>query len=75
MRKGPYEKGFTIPVKRRIGQGRYQKGFARSLEPDKNGNISVCYDSGKRSTWRAEVTIHEPKGFKPIKSELCQEEK
>lgn len=65
MKKSPQEKGFTIPVKRKIGPGRYQKGFAKSLEPV-NGKIAVCYDSGKRSTWSVQVTIHVPEGFEPI---------
>lgn len=65
MRKTPSEKGFVIPVKRKLSEGRYQKAYARSLTP-KDGKIQVCFDSGKRSTWSEESTIHEPKGFNPI---------
>lgn len=71
MRKTPHEKGFTIPVKRQLGPGRFQKGWARSLEPV-NGKIQVCYDSGKRSSWSKEVTIHEPLGFEPIATICCE---
>ena len=62
MRKTPHEKGFIIPVKRRLGPGRYQKAWARSMDPV-NGKIQVCYDDGKRSTWSEEVAIYEPLGF------------
>ena len=62
MRKKPHEKGFTIPVKRKIGTGRYQKAWAKSLTPV-NGKIPVRFDSGRRSTWLEGNTIHEPLGF------------
>ncbi len=72
MRKSPQEKGFIIPVKRRLSNGRYQKGWAKSLEPDERNNIVICYDNGKRSTWSINVTIHEPLGFDPIAT-VCYE--
>lgn len=62
--KTPQEKGFTIPVKRKIGLGRYQKGWAKSLVPI-NGKIKIRFDSGRRSSWAAEITEHEPRGFTP----------
>lgn len=63
--KTPQEKGYTIPVKRRKSAGVYAKAYAKSLEPVK-GKIMVCFDSGKRSYWEIENTIHEPAGFTPI---------
>lgn len=63
--KTPAERGFSIPVKRRLETGRYQKGWAKSLTPV-NGKVLICFDSGKRSAWSADVTIHEPLGFEPI---------
>ena len=73
MKKGPHEKGFTIPVKKRIEAGRYRKAWAKSLEPNSNNQIAVCYDSGRRSTWNAESTIHEPAGFEIIEQPNNQE--
>jgi len=62
--KTAQEKGFTIPVKRRIEQGRYVAAYAKTLEPDRNGQIQVCYPEGKRSSWNQKSCIHEPQGFK-----------
>ena len=70
MRKSPSEKGFIIPVKMRICQGKYAKAFAKSFMPDKNGNIKVCYDSGKTSTWKIANTIFVPEGFKRREGQL-----
>ena len=63
--KTPQERGYTIPVKRRKSAGIYAKAYAKSLEPVK-GKIMVCFDSGRKSNWDAENTIHEPRGFNPI---------
>jgi hypothetical protein len=60
--KRVHDSGFNIPVKRKIGLGRYQKGWAKSLVPV-NGKIKIRFDSGRRSSWAAEVTEHEPRGF------------
>lgn len=70
MRKPPHEKGFTIPVMKSIRPGVYAKGFVKTLDPDKNGNLRVCYDSGKTSTWKADTTIHVPEGFKRREGQL-----
>ncbi len=66
MRKSPEEKGYLIPVQRKIAKGKYQKAFAKSLTPNKNGMIRVCYDDGTSSSWTAKNTIHVPQGFKWI---------
>jgi hypothetical protein len=73
-RKTPQEKGFIIPVKRKLGTnpGRYQKAWAKSLEPNKQNKISVCFDDGRRSTWSVDITIHEPLGFDPVASICCE---
>lgn len=64
QRKSPQELGYNIPVKRRIGDGRYVIAYAKTLDPDKNGNIRVRTPKGTNTTWTAENTIHEPQGFK-----------
>lgn len=57
------EKGYIIPVKRKLSDGVYKKAHARSLEPNIRGNVKVAFDSGKTSEWSHLVTIHEPAGF------------
>jgi hypothetical protein len=58
------ERGYSIPVKRRLSAGVFKKAHARSLEPNTRGNIVVAFDSGRTSEWSSEITIHEPAGFK-----------
>lgn len=65
MRKPPHEKGFVIPVKRRLAKGRYQKAWAKTLKPGTDGRVAVCFDSGCRSSWEKKSVIYEPLGFNP----------
>jgi len=65
-RKSPHEKGYNIPVKRRLEPGKYAIAYAKTLTPAQDGKIKVCMPSGKLSRWDEKVTIHEPQGFKPI---------
>jgi hypothetical protein len=65
MKKKPHEKGYTVPVKRRLSEGRYQKGWVKPpfVEEQTDEPITVCYDSGNTSTWLKKNIIHEPLGF------------
>ena len=64
------ERGFTIPVMLRIKKGVYKKAWAKTLDPDKNGNIKVCYESGKTSYWNDDKVIRETHNFRPIRMKL-----
>ena len=48
---------YKIPVMMRLEKGRYKKAWAKSLTPDRRGNIRVRYESGSFSSWAAEKTI------------------
>lgn len=58
-KKTNQELGYTTMVLMRLEPGRYKKAYAKSLTPDKNGNIKVRYDSGRTSSWSAKNTLTE----------------
>lgn len=53
-KKSNKELGYIIPVKKKISEGRYKIAFAKSLEPDKNGNIRVRNHNLYTKTWSYE---------------------
>jgi hypothetical protein len=53
------QESYNIVVLMRLEPGRYKKAFAKSLIPDKNGNIRVRYASGKFSSWSIDNTLTE----------------
>ena len=57
------ELGYIIPVKRRTGAGVYAFGYAKTLEPDKHGQVKVRTKNLRTTSWSIESVIHEPKGF------------
>lgn len=57
------KRDYRIPVKKKVVPGIYKKAFARSLTPDSNGKISICYPSGKKSKWDSITTLYEKRGF------------
>ena len=70
-KKTPQERGFTLPVKRKLATGRYQKAWAKSLVPDEDEKIPVCFDSGRLSSWRAIVTLEDDRHT--VVAEICCE--
>ena len=58
------ELGYTIPVKRRLEKGKYAFAYAKSLEPDKRGQIKVRTSCLRSTTWLATSVIPVFKGFK-----------
>ena len=71
IKKTPAELGYHIPVQRKLAEGRYAPAYAKTLEPDKNGNIKVRTDKGRNLSWRAESVIHVPQGFKLREDSPC----
>ena len=69
-KKTPQQRGYNIPVMLRIRKGVYKKAWARTLDPDKNGNVKVCYESGKVSAWNDDKVIRETHNFRPIRMKL-----
>ncbi|KKN85470.1 hypothetical protein LCGC14_0277890 [marine sediment metagenome] len=62
-KKSNEELGYTIPVMRRLEKGRYASAFAKSLEPDKNGQIKVRTSDLRSTSWLGTSVIHVPEGF------------
>lgn len=58
------ELGYTIPVMRQIEKGKYTIAYAKSLEPDKRGQIKVRTSTLRSTSWLATSVIHVPEGFK-----------
>ncbi len=67
-KKSNEELGYTIPVMRRLEPGRYVHGYARSLKPDKNGQIKVRTSDLQSTSWLGTSVIHLPEGFEIYKS-------
>lgn len=63
-KKSNAELGYTIPVMRRIEHGRYAFAYAKSLEPDKRGQIKVRTSDLRSTSWLGTSVIHVPEGFK-----------
>jgi hypothetical protein len=57
------ELGYTIPVMRQIEHGRYAFAYAKSLVPDKRGQIKVRTSDLKSTSWLGTSVIHVPEGF------------
>ena len=58
------ELGYTIPVMRRLEKGKYAFAYAKSLEPDKRGQIKVRTSDLRSTSWLSTSVIHVPEGFK-----------
>ncbi len=69
-KKSNAELGYTIPVKRRLEPGRYVFGYAKSLTPDKNGQIKVRTSDLQSTSWLGTSVIHVPEGFEIILKEV-----
>jgi len=55
-RKTPQERGYTIPVVRKLAPGRYQKAYANPVTTQA-GKVRVCFDSGRTSQWPEQDAI------------------
>jgi len=55
--------GYTIPVKRRLEKGKYAFAWAKSLTPDKRGQIKVRTSDLRSTSWLGTSVIHVPEGF------------
>ena len=69
-RKSNEELGYIIPVKRQLEPGRYVYAYAKSLTPDRRGQIKVRTPSLKSTSWLATSAIHVPEGFEIILKEV-----
>ena len=67
-KKLPHEKGYLIPIKRKIATGKYTIGYVKQLISNPNTTITVCLPSGKTTTWSFSKTIHVPQGFKRVEN-------
>ena len=57
------ELGYTIPVQRRLETGRYVFAYAKSLKPDKRGQIKVRTSTGQSTNWLGTSVIPVLSGF------------
>lgn len=57
------ELGYTIPVQRRLETGRYAFAWAKSLTPDKRGQIRVRTSDGQSTSWLGTSAIPVLSGF------------
>ena len=46
------QKGYTIPVIKRINNYKSKVGFVREFKPDANGNIRVMNEAGYPHIWK-----------------------